>query len=100
MKEHEFRSEVYPNCFCLHCGALFSGRENTTCVERVVGLRDLRPEPKLREMALDSVDSIFDRIQELKKEKDSMINHVDEMGAIGPSGGDGIEKDLHNDCCF
>ena len=67
---------------CKICGtSVAQMKAGYTCVWRdVPDDRDrvIRPEPKEREYGIYDSETIFSRLNELKVEKDGMINHVDE----------------------
>lgn len=70
--------------FCKFCGSnQIQIANNLPCVWRDVGDKrygEVRPEPKLRTIVHEDVDSIYNRIQELKQDDTRMINHIDEVG--------------------
>lgn len=70
---HEFKDG-----YCKFCGSMYPG-ENNSCV-RSGGDQNssIQPEPKLRIMAVDDIDVIYNRIQELKSENQEMVNHIGE----------------------
>lgn len=59
---------------CVHCGTIYEQHQHSPqpCVPHVRG-ETLMPEPALRIRAADDTDAIYDRIVELRKERDEHL---------------------------
>jgi hypothetical protein len=68
MREHEFPSGVpTPAARCIHCGGLWRPAMQASCVER----EGARPESRPRVRAMDDMDTIYARLEELRKEREA-----------------------------
>jgi hypothetical protein len=72
MRQHEFtKADEKNRQWCIHCGALYHCMMDATCIQR--------PDPPAShrriERVMDDLDAIFNKIQELKKEKEEAVKN-------------------------
>lgn len=71
MRQHEFPPGV-PNTTvrCIYCGGLWQPTMTATCIDRP----GIDPAPRRREPAMDDLDTIHARIQDLRREREAATN--------------------------
>lgn len=74
MRQHEFPpADGSGRKWCLHCGALYHYQMDATCVERPDN-----PAPiERRVSAIDDIDAIHARINELRAEQTAALNRAE-----------------------
>ena len=71
MREHQFPPGVpNTNTRCIHCNGLWQPQMSATCIDRP----DPPSAPRRLVSAMDDIDAIHSRIEELRKEREAAIS--------------------------